>query len=218
MWLKFANTKIVEAQSLGGLGPPGGAYPTGLNWSDKYGGPRWWPFGGDRNLDDFIRTQIRYHPQYKAIGEAAEIPDEGWETITQLPEIFYGKDPDKVTITAIQDGENKEGASLVMLDNEAQELRVEALPFEKDDIVKELDNWQFKIVPNEDNGYSIMGKRIDQSGDKKGIFELNGDHAVPGWKFWMKQTPSPTPGDKAHGDLSEFTWNNWRENGGQPGM
>lgn len=218
MWLKFTTDRLIkEAQSLGGLGPPGGAYPVGLNWSARYGGPRWWAFGGDRNLDDFIRTQTRYHPQYVAIGEAAEIPDEGWETICDLPDIFYGKEPSKVQIIAIQDGDNKEGASLLMIDEETQEFRIEPLSFEKDDIVKELNNWQFRIVPNQDGSLKIMGKRIDQEGDKKGIFELNGEHAVPGWKFWMKQSPSPTPGDKMHGDLSDFTWNNWRE-GGQPGM
>jgi hypothetical protein len=213
MWLKFAKRRILEAQ---GLGPPGGAYVQGFSLSSRYGGPRWWPFSRDSNLDDFIRTQTRYHPEYIPIGDAALPKDEGWELITTVKELLYGKDPEQINIIPAQDGDSKEEAVLILIDPNTDEFRVEHLPLKSDNIVKELKNWQFNIS-FDGNEYNIFGRKINIEGDERGIFDLNGENPTPGWRLWVKSTPSPTPGDKAHGDLSDFEWNTWRLNGGQPG-
>lgn len=217
MWFDYAQRRV-HAQSLGGLGPPGGFRPQGFSLSTKYGGPRWWPFSQDRNLYNFIEKQTRYNPEYIPIGEAAMPKDDGWETIAHSKDPFFGKDPADIKILPVEDGDNKEKAVLLLIDEANGEARVEQLPLEAQDMVKELKNWKFNIVPDENGEYDIMGAKINQDGDEKGIFELNKEPSTPGWKYWMKQTPSPSPSDQSHGDLSSFEWSNWRSNGGQVGM
>jgi len=215
MWMEFASKKIVLAA---GLGPPGGPATQGFSLSTRYGGPRWWPFSGDNGMDDFIRSQVRYHPEFiHIIGEAAEIPDEGWETIKQ-GNFFIDKDPYNINVMAVQDGDSKEKAVLLLIDEQNGEFRVEDLPFEAEDIVKQLKNWEFKILVDQEGKSRIVGKEINSGGNKKGIFEVNRGHSVPGFYYIFQSERVPNPSDQLHGDLSSFEWNRWRNEGGQPGM
>ncbi len=211
MWLKLAinEIRIKEAQSLGGLGPSGGGQFYGFSLSAKYGGPRWYPYSEDDNMGEFIRDQFRYHPEYVPIGEAAEISDDGeWQTVKEVKDLFYGKNPNEIKIITVP--ERKEKACLLLFDENSNEIRAEELPSEFDDVVKEIRNWQFVIVQNGENGYKIMGRIKDTAGDQKGIFEVNGNPSTPGFGYIWRDGPSATPSNNKHGDLTENLWNNWR--------
>ena len=218
MWFDYAQRRIY-AQSLGGLGAPGGFRPQGYSLSNTCGGPRWWKMSQDRNLYNFIEKQTRYNPEYIPIGDAAMPKDDGWETIAHSKDPFIGKDPSQLKIMAVEDGDNKEKAVLLFIDETNGEARVEELPIESEDIVKELRNLKFKIVPDENGEYDIMSNHINSDGQEHGIFDLNGEPSTPGWKYrWTSDGQVAQPGDQAHGNLDSFKWNAWRSEGGQPGM
>jgi len=212
MYLKVAQLQIMrkEAQSLGGLGTPGGTYLEGLGLSDKFGGPRWYPYEEDDNLNRFIQSQYRYNPNYVPIGEALDQQDESdWKLIEEVGDPFIGKKPKDIDILAIPDG--KEKAVLLLVDKQDNQFRVEDLPVEFQDVVKEIKNWKFMIDMNQTgNGYMIFGRKLNPGGDTKGIFEVNGDPAAPGFAYIWRDGPSATPSNNKHGDMTENLWSNWK--------
>ena len=198
-----------ESQSLGGLGSPGGVYTQGLGLSDKFGGPRWYPYETDKNLDSFIRNQYRYNPSYVPIGEALEQHDESkWRQIGDVDDMFIGKDPKEVDVLAVP--ENNEKAVFLLVDRTNGQFRVQEIPTQFEDVVKEIKNWHFKLVPfSGRKGYAIYGQKINPEGDTKGIFEINGQPAAPGFAYIWRDGPSATPSNNKHGDMTENLWNNW---------
>jgi hypothetical protein len=209
MYLKIAQINIMRKQAQG-LGPPGGMYLTGLALSDKFGGPRWYPYETDENLSNFIRNQYRYRPNYVPIGEALEFQDESdWKLVKEIDDLFFGKDPQNIDM--IVSPERKEKAVLLMIDKKDNEFRAEELPVEFQDVVKEIKNWKFMVTMNKtQDGYMLYARKVNPGGDTKGIFEINGEPAAPGFGYIWRDGPSATPSNNKHGDLTENLWENWK--------
>ena len=158
MWFTYAKNNLiqVEAQSLGGLGPPGGAQFFGFSLGSNFGGPRWYPLQDDDNLMKFIKNQFRYNPGYVPIGEAEERDDrEDYQVIAEFKDIFFGKDPRDIKVIAIPDG--KEEACILLLDEKSGEFRAQDLPLKLDDIVKEIKNWKF-VIKKVNDKWQILGR------------------------------------------------------------
>lgn len=208
MYLKIAQINIMQKQAQG-LGSPGGVYLQGLGLSDKFGGPRWYGYESDDNLNNFIREQYRYNPNYVPIGEALEMQDESkWKLVEDVEDPFVGKDPKNIQVLAVPDGPEK--AVLLLVDKQNGQFRVQDLPAKFEDVVKELKNWRFKMVAYSGKpGYGIYAQKINPEGDTKGIFEMNGEPAAPGFAYIWRDGPSASPSNNNHGDLTENLWNNW---------
>ena len=181
-----ADIKGMEKVS-GSMGPTGGsANLTNINLDETLGGPRWWLYSDmepDINeLEESIKDQFRYNPQYLGVGDSLKT----------------GEDTNKVLFNLDQ---NIKGARLI---RNRQEVKVEVIDnngkihilemphiyqyrgdrgMNDGDIAQELNKYQLQTVHPGPNRSLILLRKKSNPGDFRGIWEVNGRDAVPGYAY-----------------------------------
>jgi len=212
MILGYVIAKI-RREAQGGAGPPGGVWPQGFMMSAEYGGPRWYPYQDSvlKEMHQWVKDQTRYHPTYIGMGSNEDLfPGDDWVDIKEMGDPFLGKNPVNIELMIIP--ERQEGVALMLKDKSDGTFRMETVPKEYDDIGKQKGNWKLLLVPSrrEGAGYRLIGRKLNGGGERKGIFEINGDPALPGPIYIDTPGPAETPGATKTGDMTPNLWENWR--------
>ncbi len=180
------NLKAISALSMvktaGGLGIDGGSGGLhNINLDESYGGPRWWPYKSDEEslneLETWTQNQFRYNPEYLSVGAPAQIGEDSYTILATI----------NANVSAARLNRNRQEVFLeYIVNNKIYRL---ALPSFKNaigkydgDLAQEINKYELKITKL--NNYSIIFiRKKDNRGDNRGIWEINGPDAVPGFAY-----------------------------------
>lgn len=174
--------KMTKISYTWGGAPAGSAGLTNLNMDESLGGPRWWPYSemepDIKELEGWIQNQFRYKPEYIGIGDSLKVKDTTFYNIGRIPynvlAARFLPDREQLKVEAI----TPDGIKKINVPDIKKRQNEESMD---GDISKEFKKYQLVILKLSDNESFIMARKIDNRGDIRGIWEINGPAAVPGF-------------------------------------
>lgn len=174
--------KMTKVSYTWGGAPAGSAGLTNLNMDESLGGPRWWPYSemepDIKELEGWLQNQFRYKPEYIGVGDSLKVKDTNFYNIGRIRDNVlaarFKPDREQLQVEALTPGGIKK---INVPDIKSTQNRGSL----DGDISKEFDKYQLIILKLDENESFIMARKIDNRGDFRGIWEINGPDAVPGF-------------------------------------
>ena len=174
---------IKTAQGFGPEGGPGGLH--NINLDETFGGQRWWSYGSDEEsldeLENWLKhKQFRYNPEYLAVGRHVQVGDNDFSIL--------GTVNDDVAAVRLRRDRQEPVLEYINTNNEVKQVPIPSLKKQAwggeydGDFAQELDKYQLKIARG-DGISTILSRKTDIRGDNRGIWEINGKDAVPGFAY-----------------------------------
>ena len=171
---------IMSFSSMGKFAQIGGEAGNGglhnVNLPMDYPGPRWWPMSVEekdqQELQNKTTDQTRYNPQYMPVGEAAGVPGQ------QAGDYFV---PYPLSAARIVPDRQQSYLEYTTTDGRRGRMKLEESG-QLGDMSEEANKYKVQMQQRPD-GTLVSIRKDDSRGDNKGIWEINGRPAGPGFAY-----------------------------------
>lgn len=165
------------------LGYPGGSGGLwNVNQDEGLGGPRWWLYDqmypDMRDLESWIKDQFRYHPPIMMTPDM--MPDEvHWDPIATVDGDIAAARLVRDRQEAVLEVKDADGGSrrIKIRGYDTQKDRDPGGTDERGELSQEIEKYQVGIAHTGTGKSVIFVKKVDERGDNKGIWEINGGPA-----------------------------------------
>lgn len=165
------------------LGYPGGSGGLwNVNQDEGLGGPRWWLYDqmypDMRDLELWIKDQFRYHPPMMMSPDM--MPDEiHWDPVATVKGETQAARLVRDRQEVILEVKNEDGSTkrIKIRGYDTQDERDPGNSGERNELSQEIDKYQVGIAHTGTGKSVIFVRKLDERGDNKGIWEINGGPA-----------------------------------------
>lgn len=183
--MRIADGEATRLTRVAQLGYPGGAGGLwNVNQDEGLGGPRWWLYDqmlpDIKDLEKWIQGQFRYNPSFMMTPDA--MPEEiHWEPLATIKgdvnaaRLVHDRQNAVLEVKKQDPSGGPDKISKVELKGyDTQETRDPGHSGVRNELAQEMDKYQVGIVRSGTGKSVVLVRKVDERGDNKGIYEING--------------------------------------------